>query len=69
MKINAYQEIVFNFPKVYFSTLKRLLGHLQEITTHCEKNLASVENISKVFGPTIFCVDKVCLKNKKKSVN
>lgn len=57
--MNAYQEILFSLPKVYFSTLKRLLAHLQEISTHCEKNLASVENIAKVFGPTIFCVDKV----------
>lgn len=58
-KLDEYQAIVFSLPEVYFCTIKKLLAHLQEITTHSEKNLATIDNISKVFGPTLFMVDKV----------
>uniref|UniRef100_A0A914GZX4 Rho-GAP domain-containing protein n=1 Tax=Globodera rostochiensis TaxID=31243 RepID=A0A914GZX4_GLORO len=38
------------------NTLKKLLGHLLEIVAHEDRNLASLDNISKVFGPTLFNV-------------
>uniref|UniRef100_A0A915CWN0 Rho-GAP domain-containing protein n=1 Tax=Ditylenchus dipsaci TaxID=166011 RepID=A0A915CWN0_9BILA len=59
IKIQGYRKVIFSLPKVYFSTLKKLLAHLQQITAHSDKNLASVDNICKVFGPTVFSVDKV----------
>lgn len=32
--------------------------HLLQIASHSDKNLASVENLAKVFGPTIFRTDE-----------
>lgn len=58
-KLSLYNDVIHQLPVVNFSTLKKLLDHLKEITDHSSTNLASVENLSKVFGPTIFCVDKV----------
>ncbi|KAL3103019.1 hypothetical protein niasHT_005277 [Heterodera trifolii] len=55
-KSTAYRERIESLPKVHQSTLKKLLGHLQEIVSHEDRNLASLENISKVFGPTLFNV-------------
>ena len=55
-KPRLYQQLVHSLPKVYFKTLRKLLGHLQEVISHESRNLASLDNISKIFGPTLFNV-------------
>lgn len=54
-----YQEVVFSLPTVHLNTIRKLLAHLHEVTEHANVNLASIDNIAKVFGPTTFSVDKV----------
>jgi hypothetical protein len=58
-KPQHYQKLIHSLPKVYFKTLRRLLGHLQEIISHENRNLASLDNISKMFGPTLFTISNV----------
>ncbi|KAI1713446.1 rhoGAP domain-containing protein [Ditylenchus destructor] len=58
-KLLRYQEVIAEAPRVYYSTMKKLLAHLFQVTLHSEKNRASTDNISKVFGPTIFSVNKM----------
>ncbi|KAL7069670.1 hypothetical protein ACQ4LE_011125 [Meloidogyne hapla] len=55
-KPQFYRQLIFSLPKIYFKTLRKLLGHLQEIISHENRNLASLDNISKMFGPTLFTV-------------
>ena len=61
-KPRLYQQLIHSLPKVYFKTLRKLLGHLQEIISHESRNLASLDNISKVFGPNLFNTFNVNLK-------
>jgi hypothetical protein len=35
------------------------MSHLAEIAEHSSKNLASIDNLAKIFGPTVFGIDKV----------
>uniref|UniRef100_A0A183BW32 Ras-associating domain-containing protein n=1 Tax=Globodera pallida TaxID=36090 RepID=A0A183BW32_GLOPA len=46
-KSAAYRKRFKAMPKVHLSTLKKLLGHLLEIVSHEDRNLASLDNISK----------------------
>lgn len=46
-------------PLVNFNTIKRLVSHLAEVAEHSSKNMASIDNLSKIFGPTVFGIDKV----------
>uniref|UniRef100_A0A915N7L4 Rho-GAP domain-containing protein n=1 Tax=Meloidogyne javanica TaxID=6303 RepID=A0A915N7L4_MELJA len=55
-KPQFYRQLIFSLPQIYFKTLRKLLGHLQEIISHESRNLASLDNISKMFGPTLFTV-------------
>nr|CAD2194868.1 unnamed protein product [Meloidogyne enterolobii] len=55
-KPQFYRQLIFSLPQIYFKTLRKLLGHLQEIISHENRNLASLDNISKMFGPTLFTV-------------
>lgn len=65
-KPQLYRQLIFLLPKVYLKTLRKLLSHLQEVISHENRNLASLDNISKMFGPTLFTVSTVrkFLKNK-----
>uniref|UniRef100_A0AC35TGI7 Rho-GAP domain-containing protein n=1 Tax=Rhabditophanes sp. KR3021 TaxID=114890 RepID=A0AC35TGI7_9BILA len=58
-KLEAYKCILNELPHINYCTLKSLVCHLHEITTHAPINLASIENISKIFAPTLFVVDSV----------
>uniref|UniRef100_A0A7E4ZSU0 Rho-GAP domain-containing protein n=1 Tax=Panagrellus redivivus TaxID=6233 RepID=A0A7E4ZSU0_PANRE len=57
-KANEYRNVIDTFPPVHFQTLKRLIDHLIEVNSYESDNLASIDNLSRVFGPTIFVVDK-----------
>uniref|UniRef100_A0A0N4ZG36 Rho-GAP domain-containing protein n=1 Tax=Parastrongyloides trichosuri TaxID=131310 RepID=A0A0N4ZG36_PARTI len=56
-KYNKYAECLRKLEQVNYNTLKALICHLREITDHSDKNFASIENISKIFAPTLFSVD------------
>uniref|UniRef100_F1KS03 Arf-GAP with Rho-GAP domain, ANK repeat and PH domain-containing protein 3 n=1 Tax=Ascaris suum TaxID=6253 RepID=F1KS03_ASCSU len=56
-KLDEYHEVLMSLPRVRLQTLRRLLDHLRDVTEHANANLATVENIAKVFGPTLFSVD------------
>jgi len=61
-KVDEYRRLFSSLQltdTVYYCTLKKLMGHLQQITSHSDKNLASVTNICKVFGLTLFTVNNV----------
>ncbi|KAK0420860.1 hypothetical protein QR680_014930 [Steinernema hermaphroditum] len=57
-KLLAYQSTLRRLPNVHYCTLRKLLDHLKDVTEHCNVNLATIENIAKIFGPTLFRVDK-----------
>ncbi|CAD5215016.1 unnamed protein product [Bursaphelenchus okinawaensis] len=56
-KNNAYRNVLSQLPSVNYKTLRRLLEHLVEVSKHSSENLASIENLAKVFAPTGFQVD------------
>ena len=64
-KPNLYYDVLCQLPPVHLNTLRKLLDHLKEVTSHANINLATVENLSKVFGPTVFTVDKVKIRKRK----
>ncbi|VDK56323.1 unnamed protein product [Anisakis simplex] len=57
-RLDEYHEVLMSLPRVRLQTLRRLLDHLKDVTEHANANLASIENIAQIFGPTIFAVDK-----------
>ena len=65
-KIQAYHKVVFSTSHIYLRTLRKLLAHLQEVTAQSKKNFASIDNICKIFGPTIFSVTRVCFHMNNK---
>ncbi len=44
---------------VHYATLRKLFGHLKEVTDNCGVNSMTVTNISSIFGPSLFTVDSV----------
>ncbi|KAI6234998.1 RhoGAP domain protein [Aphelenchoides besseyi] len=57
-RVEAYRATLAKFPTVNLNTIRRLITHLAEVSEHSEKNFASIENLSKIFGPTTFGLDK-----------
>ncbi|KAI6177597.1 Rho-GAP domain-containing protein [Aphelenchoides bicaudatus] len=57
-RIEAYRCKLAQFPTVNFNTIRRLMSHLAEIAEHSSKNLASIDNLAKIFGPTVFGTNK-----------
>lgn len=45
--------------RVRLQTLRRVLSHLRDVAENSTSNRATVENIAKVFGPTLCCVNQV----------
>jgi Rho GTPase-activating protein 5 len=58
-RIEAYRATLAQFSIVNFNTIRRLMSHLNEVAEHSDKNMASIDNLAKVFGPTVFGFDKV----------
>uniref|UniRef100_A0A0N5B2M9 Rho-GAP domain-containing protein n=1 Tax=Strongyloides papillosus TaxID=174720 RepID=A0A0N5B2M9_STREA len=57
-KCQRYSDILKKLEIVHYNTLKNLICHLREITDNSDKNFATIDNISKIFAPTLFSVDK-----------
>uniref|UniRef100_A0A0K0DUY4 Rho-GAP domain-containing protein n=1 Tax=Strongyloides stercoralis TaxID=6248 RepID=A0A0K0DUY4_STRER len=57
-KNQRYSETLKKLELVNYNTLKNLICHLREITDNSDKNFATIDNISKIFAPTLFSVDK-----------
>ncbi|KIH47805.1 hypothetical protein ANCDUO_22130, partial [Ancylostoma duodenale] len=49
-----YRRVLQQMPLVHYHTLRKLMAHLSEVVKYCEVNKASVENVAKVFGPSLF---------------
>ncbi|KAE9553613.1 hypothetical protein FO519_003158 [Halicephalobus sp. NKZ332] len=57
-KASDYKSAIQTLPKIHYNTLKKLIDHLLEVNAHEAENRASLDNLSRVFGPTTFTVDK-----------
>lgn len=58
-RLDEYHEILMGLPRIRIQTLRRILDHLKDVTELAYANLATVENVAKVFGPTLFSVEQV----------
>uniref|UniRef100_A0AAF5PP35 RhoGAP domain-containing protein n=1 Tax=Wuchereria bancrofti TaxID=6293 RepID=A0AAF5PP35_WUCBA len=57
-RLDEYHEILMGLPRIRIQTLRRILDHLKDVTELAYANLATVENVAKVFGPTLFSVEQ-----------
>uniref|UniRef100_A0A915PLP5 Rho-GAP domain-containing protein n=1 Tax=Setaria digitata TaxID=48799 RepID=A0A915PLP5_9BILA len=57
-RLEEYHEILMGLPRIRIQTLRRVLDHLKDVTELANANLATVENVAKVFGPTLFSVEQ-----------
>lgn len=57
-RLDEYYEILMGLPSIRIQTLRRLLDHLKDVTEHANLNLATIENVAKIFGPTLFSVER-----------
>ncbi|UMM21234.1 hypothetical protein L5515_003001 [Caenorhabditis briggsae] len=60
-----YAVEIKKFPIVHFATLKKLIGHLRNVSEHALENRASVENLSKVFAASLFVTDQMTEDGKQ----
>ncbi|CAI2349063.1 unnamed protein product [Caenorhabditis sp. 36 PRJEB53466] len=56
---NRYAELIEQLPTVHHATLKKLVAHLRNVSEHATENRASVENLAKVFGASLFLTDSM----------
>ncbi|XP_065352971.1 rho GTPase-activating protein 10 isoform X2 [Cloeon dipterum] len=52
-RINDVHNLVHRLPEANFNMLKLLIRHLLNVTSHSDKNLMTVSNVSVCFGPTL----------------
>lgn len=57
--MDEYYEILNGLSRIRRQTIRRILDHLRDVTEHSHSNLATVDNVVKVFGPTLFSVENV----------
>lgn len=58
-------RLLDSLPQVHYQTLRRVIAHLCEVTANCVTNKATIENVAKMFGPTLFCVDSYDVMEKQ----
>ncbi|GMR42226.1 hypothetical protein PMAYCL1PPCAC_12421 [Pristionchus mayeri] len=58
-------RLLDSLPQVHYVTLRRVIGHLCEVTANSSINKATIENVAKMFGPTLFCVDSCDVMEKQ----
>ncbi|EJD76011.1 RhoGAP domain-containing protein, variant [Loa loa] len=57
-RLDEYHEILMGLPRIRIQTLRRILDHLKDVTELAYANLATIENVAKIFGPTLFSVEQ-----------
>ncbi|VBB27798.1 unnamed protein product [Acanthocheilonema viteae] len=57
-RLDEYHEILMGLPRIRIQTLRRILDHLNDVTELANTNLATIENVAKIFGPTLFSVEQ-----------
>uniref|UniRef100_A0A0R3S157 Rho-GAP domain-containing protein n=1 Tax=Elaeophora elaphi TaxID=1147741 RepID=A0A0R3S157_9BILA len=57
-RLDEYHEILMGLPRIRIQTLRRIFDHLKDVTELANANLATVENVAKIFGPTLFSVEQ-----------
>uniref|UniRef100_A0A915I400 Rho-GAP domain-containing protein n=1 Tax=Romanomermis culicivorax TaxID=13658 RepID=A0A915I400_ROMCU len=45
-------------PLINYRTLRKILSHLKYVADNCQTNMMNVQNLSAIFGPTLFTVDR-----------
>ncbi|EYC14358.1 hypothetical protein Y032_0041g490 [Ancylostoma ceylanicum] len=64
-----YRRVLQQMPLVHYHTLRKLMAHLSEVVKYCEVNKASVENVAKVFGPSLFHTEmKACFDDTTQQI-
>ncbi|WKY03125.1 hypothetical protein Q1695_016437 [Nippostrongylus brasiliensis] len=53
-RYQEYRRVLQKMPLVHYHTLRKLIAHLSEVVKYKDVNKASVENVAKVFGPSLF---------------
>ncbi|VDL73372.1 unnamed protein product [Nippostrongylus brasiliensis] len=53
-RYEEYRRVLQKMPLVHYHTLRKLIAHLSEVVKYKDVNKASVENVAKVFGPSLF---------------
>nr|CDJ90581.1 RhoGAP and Ras-association domain containing protein [Haemonchus contortus] len=54
IRYQEYRCVLQQMPSVHYHTLRKLIAHLSEVVKYQDVNKASVENVAKVFGPSLF---------------
>ncbi|KAK6028681.1 RhoGAP domain protein [Ostertagia ostertagi] len=54
IRYQEYRRVLQQMPSVHYHTLRKLIAHLSEVVKYQDVNKASVENVAKVFGPSLF---------------
>lgn len=57
-----YADVIKNFPVVNLATLKKLIGHLKNVSEHSQENKMPVENLAKIFAASLFSTDSAAEK-------
>lgn len=52
-KLPVYERLLQSLPKVNYSTLRCLIGHLRGINENSNHNLMTTNNLASIFGPTL----------------
>ncbi|ETN86590.1 RhoGAP domain protein [Necator americanus] len=66
-----YRRVLQQMPLIHYHTLRKLMAHLSEVVKYCDVNKASVENVAKVFGPSLFHTDdelKACFDDTTQQI-
>ncbi|GMT19242.1 hypothetical protein PFISCL1PPCAC_10539 [Pristionchus fissidentatus] len=58
-------RLLDSLPQVHYLTLRRVIAHLCEVTANSSRNKATIENVAKMFGPTLFYVDSCDVMEKQ----
>ncbi|XGW15030.1 hypothetical protein V3C99_000925 [Haemonchus contortus] len=57
IRYQEYRCVLQQMPSVHYHTLRKLIAHLSEVVKYQDVNKASVENVAKVFGPSLFAIN------------
>ncbi|KRZ15391.1 Arf-GAP with Rho-GAP domain, ANK repeat and PH domain-containing protein 1, partial [Trichinella zimbabwensis] len=58
-RLRYYDEAIRQLGRINYSTLRKLVGHLKEVTQFSETNKMNVQNLACIFSPTIFRMNQI----------